>query len=103
MRLLAVLTLAAFLSFAGLGQGQGPEKAKFPESPKDALAAARWLEKAYAGSPQPEAVRMLLAIADGSWLKPDGGWFGPCQTRYTWDWLARHHDHHLHSGDAGGA
>jgi hypothetical protein len=34
---------------------------------------------------------MLIAIADGTWMQPTGGWFGPCETRYTWDWLARRH------------
>jgi peroxiredoxin len=58
---------------------------------KEALAAARWLEKVYKGARTPEAVRMLIAIADGTWTRPDRGWFGPGQARYDWNWLARLH------------
>jgi hypothetical protein len=57
----------------------------------EAVATARWLEKVYAGSRPPEAVRMLIAIGKRKPMGPGDGWFGPCQTRYTWDWLVRHH------------
>jgi thiol-disulfide isomerase/thioredoxin len=55
--------------------------------PKAATAAADELEKTYAGKPQPEAVRMLLAILRGPRLGPQDGWFAPAETRYTWKWL----------------
>ncbi len=99
-----VLALAGLVALVGVAQGGEPAakpKAR-PSAPglgalglsgdvKEALAAARWLEKAYAGSRPPEAVRMLIAIARGARLAPGEGWFGPCQTRYTWSWLARLH------------
>jgi hypothetical protein len=31
---------------------------------------------------------MLGAIAQGSQMGPNDGWFGPGQSRYGWDWLA---------------
>jgi hypothetical protein len=43
----------------------------------------------------PESVRMLRAISRGAQMGPNDGWFGPAQTRYTWDWLVR-----LHGKDA---
>ena len=53
---------------------------------KEAEKAAKWLEKEYPGK-QPEAVRMFIAILRG--MKADGsnGWFGPAESRYSWDWL----------------
>lgn len=51
-------------------------------------ALADWLEQSFEGSEVPEAVRMLAAISRGSQLGPGEGWFGPGQTRYTWEWLA---------------
>jgi hypothetical protein len=102
-RRLVALTLFGLVALAGIGLGEeAPAKSKSAAAPapdvsgisgdwKEALAAARWLEKTYDRSRQPESVRMLIAIANGSWIKPDGGWFGPCQTRYTWNWLAQLH------------
>src|SRR5262245_5465585 len=60
-----------------------------PARPAPEVAA--WLQKAHAGTQAPEAVRMLIAIANGSPMGPGEGWFGPAQTRYTWDWLVRVH------------
>ena len=60
-----------------------------PTLPSDALKAAESLEKAYSnGARPPESVRMLTAILRGSQLGPGEGWFGPAQSRYTWQWLA---------------
>ena len=60
--------------------------------PKEAASAVEALEKEYP-DPQPEAVRMLIAILKGSQLNGTDGWFGPAQTRYTWQWLAeQRHD-----------
>jgi hypothetical protein len=58
---------------------------------KELADMAAWLEKAYAGRRPPESVRMLIAISRGSMMRPGDGWFGPGETRYTWDWLARLH------------
>jgi hypothetical protein len=41
---------------------------------------------------QREAVRMFAAIFDGSQMGPGEGWFGPGQSRYGWEWLARRFD-----------
>ena len=98
-----VLALTGLVALAGAVRGEeAPAKPKKGPAPsldglknagdwKEALVAARWLEKAYGRDRPPEAVRMLVAIANGTWSKADGGWFGPCETRYTWSWLARLH------------
>ena len=58
---------------------------------KEAEKAAKWLEKEYPGK-QPEAVKMFIAILRG--MKADGsnGWFGPAESRYSWDWLIKQSD-----------
>ncbi len=63
--------------------------AKVLADPKAAEAAAALLESAYEGQTPPEAVRMLAAVLRGSRMGPGEGWFGPAQTRYTWEWLAK--------------
>lgn len=62
---------------------------KVLQDPKVAAAAAALLEAAYEGQTPPEGVRMLAAVLRGSRMGPGEGWFGPAQTRYTWEWLAR--------------
>jgi thiol-disulfide isomerase/thioredoxin len=97
LSLLCGVVLVASGRGAAPGKSSGPSRpsqvapAKLPEDWKEALAAAKWLEKAYAGKRPPESVRMLVAIAKGSRMGPGDGWFGPAQTRYTWGWLARFH------------
>ncbi|MFO0819604.1 MAG: deiodinase family protein [Pirellulales bacterium] len=50
------------------------------------------IEAYYRGQTPPEAIRMFLAIMTGSRMESGDGWFGPCQSRYGWEWLAaRHH------------
>lgn len=56
--------------------------------PKEAARVADLIDKQYP-TPQPEAVRMLLAILRGSQLDGTDGWYGPAQSRYTWEWLAK--------------
>lgn len=34
---------------------------------------------------------MLQAVLRGSMMGPGDGWFGPSQSRYSWDWLAGRH------------
>lgn len=66
-----------------------------PNAPADRAVEQRLgvplqeLEKAYEGRTPPESVRMLLAIARGSMMGPGEGWFGPADSRFSWDWLAR--------------
>ncbi|HEV3437974.1 MAG TPA: deiodinase family protein [Gemmata sp.] len=57
---------------------------------KEAARVADLLDKQYP-APQPEAVRMLVAILRGSELDGTDGWFGPGQSRYSWAWLAERH------------
>src|SRR5262249_30594145 len=70
-------------------QSGAPRNVDQPASASDAIKAAEVLEKAYAGARQPESVRMLNAILRGSQLGPGEGWFGPAQSRYSWEWLAK--------------
>jgi Iodothyronine deiodinase len=53
------------------------------------------LAHAYADTPAPESVRMLMTIAGGGRMGNAEGWFGPGRTRYTWQWLV-----HLHGAGA---
>ena len=50
------------------------------------------IEKAYEGRTAPEAIRMYLAIVKGSMMGAGDGWFGPAESRYDWDWLAKRHE-----------
>src|SRR5262249_62079899 len=59
------------------------------EDPKAAALAAAFLEKAYQGKRPPEAARMLIAILRGSQMGPGEGWFGPAESRYSWQWLMK--------------
>lgn len=61
-------------------------------SPEELESLAKVLEQAYDKTQPPESVRMLIAIARGSQMGPGAGWFGPAQTRYSWEWLAKLHD-----------
>lgn len=61
-------------------------------SPEELEALAKVLEQAYDKTQPPESVRMLIAIARGSQLGPGEGWFGPAQSRYSWEWLAKWHE-----------
>lgn len=61
-------------------------------SPDELKALAEELDKAWGEKPQPESIRMLIAIARGSQLDGSDGWFGPPQNRYSWDWLAKRHE-----------
>jgi Iodothyronine deiodinase len=87
---------AVFAVAAGVrGQEPKPRPPAFDEKqladPKTAAAAADLLEASYLGEQPPEGVRMLLAILRGSRMGAGEGWFGPAQTRYTWEWLAGLH------------
>ncbi|MEX2026180.1 MAG: deiodinase family protein, partial [Pirellulaceae bacterium] len=50
-----------------------------------------WLESAFVKDARPEAVEMLIAIANGSQMRPSEGWFHPGQARYGFKWLAGRH------------
>lgn len=68
-----------------LPDGVTPEQL---DDPKEAKRVADLIDKQYP-DPKPEVVRMLLAILRGSMLDGTDGWFGPAQSRYTFDWLAK--------------
>lgn len=100
--LLTLLLAAGAATAQPAGKGAGPaneapavgdvlKKFQAPADDKEAALAADWLEKSFADSTPPEAVRMLLAILRGKMMGAGDGWFGPPQTRYTWDWLAARH------------
>jgi thiol-disulfide isomerase/thioredoxin len=69
-----------------LPEGVTPERLN---DPKEAARVADLLDKEYP-APQPESVRMLVALLRGTGVS-GGGWFGPAQTRYDWKWLAARH------------
>jgi thiol-disulfide isomerase/thioredoxin len=59
----------------------GPELLKYtPEQ----------IEAAYEGRELPEAVSMYLVIVRGGQMDGKEGWFGPADTRFTWEWLCAH-------------
>ncbi|MDX1966790.1 MAG: hypothetical protein SFV23_06445, partial [Planctomycetaceae bacterium] len=60
---------------------------KFPLNTELEKIPLEELEKAYEGQTAPEAIRMYLAIVKGSRMGAGEGWFGPAQSRYTWQWL----------------
>ncbi len=92
-RSILVPALAALL-FASGASADDPKKVTLPKldpdklsDPKEAARAVEMLEKEFP-APQPEAVRMLVAILKGSQLNGTDGWFGPAESRHTWAWLA---------------
>src|SRR5262245_33221532 len=97
-----LLVLALLIVPAGYAAGDEPTGIpgvkKAPRTREEAAAEADRLEALYKGKTQPESVRMLIAIARGSQMNGEDGWFGPAQTRYDWAWLARH----CKAGDKGG-
>ncbi len=65
--------------------------AKKLSDPKEAARVAAELEKEFPAATRPEAVKMLLAILRGDWMTGTGGWFGPAESRFDWEWLADRH------------
>jgi alkyl hydroperoxide reductase subunit AhpC len=55
---------------------------------KEAARVADLMEKEYP-APQSEATKMLISILRGSQLDGTDGWFGPAESRYSWEWLAK--------------
>lgn len=97
LRSISTATLTACLALFATAQTPAQQKPlKLPDGvtpeqladPKLAVQTADQLDKDYP-QPQPEAVKMLTAILRGSQLNGRDGWFGPAQTRYTWEWLLK--------------
>jgi hypothetical protein len=92
----AILTASLALVSASQQPSATQKPLKLPDGvtpeqladPKEAARVADQLDKDYP-KPQPEAVRMLTAILRGSQLNGRDGWFGPAETRYTWEWLLK--------------
>lgn len=84
---LGAILLVGFAAAPAFSQTKKPMSA----TSEELMALANVLQKAYAGEPSPEAVKMLKAIAEGSMMGPGEGWFGPAQTRYSYAWLAKLH------------
>jgi hypothetical protein len=90
-----IVFLLALTSPAPSEPGKG-ERVKLPDlkpeqlsDPKSAIATAEAIERTYFGTTPPEAIRMLLAILrKGGDIGGADGWFGPAQTRFTWQRLA---------------
>src|SRR5689334_1641651 len=93
-KLFPVLACCALLTAAAAAEEDGkptgiPNVKKVLRTKEEAAAEADRLEALYKGKQPPESVRMLIAIARDR-VGPEGGWFGPAQTRYDWAWLAKH-------------
>src|SRR5262245_14949284 len=96
--LVLVLALAPSLETWSVCRGEEPDSSAQPEV-NAAIAAVSpvarlrmWGRASLAKAQQREAVRMFAAVIEGSQMGPGDGWFGPGQSRYGWDWLARRFD-----------
>jgi thiol-disulfide isomerase/thioredoxin len=56
------------------------------------------IEQAYVGQTAPEGIRMYLSLVRGSQMGAGQGWFGPGQSRFSWEWLAGLHGIPLDAG-----
>jgi hypothetical protein len=75
---------------AGAARSTPPRLELTPDQYADDKSASRTaddLEQRYPADSRPEAVRMLIDILRGSQMGPNEGWFGPAQTRFSWNWL----------------
>ncbi|MFO0937183.1 MAG: hypothetical protein U0798_11790 [Gemmataceae bacterium] len=87
---LKLATVTAFLSgSSSFAQPPNDKKATPPAKDNDFSGLTAYLEKAYSKNQQPESVKMLLAVLNGSKMGPGDGWFGPSQSRYSWEWLVK--------------
>ncbi|MDB5339419.1 MAG: Iodothyronine deiodinase [Planctomycetaceae bacterium] len=64
---------------------------QFPLTPELMSVPLEEIEQAYAGQTPPEAIRMYLAISRGLPMATGHDWYGPGQSRYSWNWLAERH------------
>ncbi|HUE73151.1 MAG TPA: hypothetical protein VMP01_19860, partial [Pirellulaceae bacterium] len=75
--LLGFISATALLLFASSTAAQSGGSGGAPASAADPQQAAKWLESAFGKGAKPEAVEMLIAIANGSQMGPSEGWFHP--------------------------
>jgi len=90
MRRLVTMLVVAFAVGLAASSGAWSRADEPPAGPLTA-AFADYLESAYGEETPPEGARMLMAILRGSRMGPGEGWFGPAESRYSWDWLAARH------------
>lgn len=91
---LMAISLAVLIANKSLSAQQAPPAAtpaNPPPTGEDGRKVAEWLKKAFGDQPLTEAAEMLIAIARGSQMGPNDGWFKPGQSRYGWKWLAGRH------------
>ena len=96
MRRIRLWAFGLVLVLTGVADAQSPDQFKLPDGvtidaladAKEAARVADVLDRRYP-KPQSEAARMLIAILRGSQLNGTDGWFGPSQSRYSWNWLAQ--------------
>ena len=90
---LSCLSITALLTCSTAFADDAPASApaQIPVGPELQKLSVEQIEQAYEGKTPPEGVRMYLAIVKGSRMGAGEGWFGPGQSRYTWQWLAERH------------
>ncbi len=66
-----------------------PKIDEFAGKPEKMEELASKLEKEFEKEKAPEAIRMLIAIAQGSQMGPMDGWFGPAKYAYDFAWLTQ--------------
>ena len=74
------------MAFCATALAQPPQT---PEASSDPQTLAGFLEHVYSDAIPPEGAKMLLAIVQGSQMGPGEGWFGPAQSKFDFQWLAR--------------
>lgn len=84
------LLMAFSLSHLATGLVAEEPASKFPLGPELLNIPVEEIETAFEGKTAPEGIRMYLSIAKGERMGPGEGWFGPSQSRYSWEWLAKH-------------
>lgn len=80
------LCISFGMAFCAIAFAQPP---KTPEASSDPQSLAGFLEHVYSDAIPPEGAKMLLAIVQGSQMGPGEGWFGPAQSKFDFQWLAR--------------
>jgi hypothetical protein len=100
VRCTGVVSVLAMLVFAAvvearpgsISQSNADPATDPPQMGPELLAMApEEIEAAYEGQEIPEAIRMYLVIVRGGQLDGRGGWFGPAESRFSWEWLAARH------------
>lgn len=89
MRLAQGMWIALVLGSNFMRTVPAEEPSGYPLSPALLKVPVEELEQAYEGKTPPEGIRMYLCIMKGGQMGPGEGWFGPSQSRYSWEWLTQ--------------